>query len=98
MRTYSSAIVALSAGADVLFIGLAAPAGAAETSWGDTPEPGVHLLLRDLVRETRAHRLGVRDTRGERSARTGARPDARCARPSRRHDAREADTGAAPPP
>ena len=54
VRTHSPAIAPLIV-AGVLLAGLALPAAATEPSWGDAPEPGLHRLLRDLVREAREH-------------------------------------------
>ena len=98
MRTHAQTIVALSA-AGVFFTALAAPAGASGTSWGDAPEPGLHRLLRDLVREAREHPPGAtRDTPGSSLPRKRTPLAARCAGEHRRQAARQTDGGADPAP
>ena len=97
MRTHAPIIAALSA-AGVFFTGLAAPASASETSWGDAPEPGLHRLLRDLVREARDHRPGARNTPGESLPHKRTPLDARCARDRPRPSARQTDDDAGPAP
>ena len=73
VRSHSPPTAALIA-AGVRFGGLAAPGGVAEPFRGHAPEPGLHRLLKRLVRKARAHPPCAASTRAAPRRRTSAPP------------------------
>ena len=73
-------------------------AESAEQRLSGASEPGLHRLLKRLVREAREHPHGAQSTRGAPHPGKRTPLDARCARQGPRHAERQTDDAASPPP
>ncbi len=104
VRAHNPAIAPL-IGSGGLLVGRATPSAAAEPSWDDAPEPGLHRLLADPAREAREHppcapEGGVepRPQARQSAADTGKRSGDAPGRYRRADRERQAHDGARPPP